>query len=138
MTKKGKQGEYYISNKEMLNELKQYKETKIISENLGLIFLKIATRYSTKDKFCGYTYRDEMISSAIERMIMQVSQFDISRPKPNPFAYFTKVAHNQFLMILNEEKKQHSTKDRYKEYIWNEFSLQQDIEYKEDIKELII
>ena len=67
-----KKSVYYIIKDELRTELEYYKKTKIISEKLGEMILKIAHRYSSKPCFSGYSYRDEFVSEAIYRMIDQL------------------------------------------------------------------
>jgi len=119
MARKPSSIEYYVSNKDMLIELKKYNEENIISNELGIMLRKIAIRYSTRPCFSGYSYKEEMIDSSVERMIEQIDSFNIEKGK-NPFAYFTQIVHNQFLCILNEEKKQHLTKERYRNKVYDD------------------
>jgi DNA-directed RNA polymerase specialized sigma24 family protein len=115
-----KDHELYISKKEMMDELIKYNDSKVISEELGEMFLKIAKRYTSKPNFSGYSYRKDMISEAVYRMCDQVDKFDINHPSANPFAYFTQVAHNQILLLLNKEKKHRIAKENYRQKIWED------------------
>lgn len=107
---------HYINNRHLYEELVKYKEKCAkaaeegkekprIPEYIGECFYKIATRLSTKYRFANYTYRDEMISDAIENCVMVVSGFDPNK-STNPFAYFTQVIRNAFLRRIMKEKKQ--------------------------------
>jgi DNA-directed RNA polymerase specialized sigma24 family protein len=114
---------HYVNNKEMLQELKDYNaqgEDKAISERLGEMFLKIATRYASRPTFYGYSYKEDMIGDAVERMCMQVAKFNPEHPKANPFAYFTMVAHRQFLQTLKREKRQTELRKSYRKKIWDD------------------
>jgi hypothetical protein len=82
-----------------------------IPEYIGECFYKIATRLSTKYRFANYTYRDEMISDAIENCVMVVNGFDPNKSN-NPFAYFTQVIRNAFFRRIMKEKKQQYVKYR--------------------------
>lgn len=125
----------YVSKKEMMDELIKYNETKIISDSLGVMFQKIATRYSSKPNLCGYTYREDMISDAVERMISQIDSFNVNHPAANPFAYFTKVAYHQFWLHLNKEKKFRDLKKKYQTSIWDEVCSNEHIKMKDDSDE---
>ena len=72
--------EHYVDNKrlyaemvEYLNGVKEAEESDSIPpripEYIGECLLKISTRLSTKPNFITYTYRDEIISDAIENSI---------------------------------------------------------------------
>lgn len=78
-----------------------------ISTYIGECVMKIAEKYSTKVNFFSYTYREELIGDAVEKMIEAVvlRKYDpvISQ---NPFAYFSQITWNCFLQRIKEEKKQ--------------------------------
>lgn len=113
---------HYINNKKMYEEFCKYREIvqaakaegrelPRIPEYIGECFYKIATRLSTKYRFANYTYRDEMISDAIENCVMVVNGFDPNKSN-NPFAYFTQVIRNAFFRRIMKEKKQQYVKYR--------------------------
>lgn len=105
------------------------KELPRIPEYIGECFYKIATRLSTKYRFVNYTYRDEMISDAIENCVMVVNGFDPKKSN-NPFAYFTQVIRNAFFRRIMKEKKQTYVKYRsmQKMTIEGGLSLQQEMD----------
>jgi DNA-directed RNA polymerase specialized sigma24 family protein len=117
-TKKG--SELYIDSKEMMQELINYNDTGVISEELGEMFLKLARRYTSKPNFVGYSYRDEMISESVHRMVSQIDKFDVTHPSRNPFAYFTQICYHQVLTMINKEKRQSEIKDNIRTKIWDE------------------
>ena len=131
---------HYINNKKMYEEFCKYrervqaakadgKELPRIPEYIGECFYKIATRLSTKYRFANYTYRDEMISDAIENCVMVVNGFDPNKSN-NPFAYFTQVIRNAFFRRIMKEKKQTYIKYRsmQKMTIDGGLSLQQEMD----------
>lgn len=106
----------YINNKDFYELLKQYKAackeaeknelpTPRITEEIGQSFMMIATKLASKANFSGYTYKDEMISDALENCIVAVHNFDPEKSK-NPFAYFTQIVWYAFLRRIEKEKKQ--------------------------------
>lgn len=101
--------EYYVNNKEFLRLLTEHKqvENKKNWEELGKIFLKIATRYLNKPSFIQYSidWKQDMITESIYLMVLRWKSFDETR-YDNPFAYFTEIAKNavnKFLGDKNEE-----------------------------------
>ena len=58
-TKKG--SALYIDSGQMMQELIKFNDNGVISEELGAMFLMLSTRYTSKQNFVGYSYRDEMI-----------------------------------------------------------------------------
>jgi hypothetical protein len=83
-----------------------------ISNYLGDCFIKIARHLSYKSNFINYSYKDEMISDAIENCLAVVNNFDPAKSK-NPFAYFTQITYFAFIRRIQREKKQLQTKYRY-------------------------
>jgi hypothetical protein len=114
---------HYIDNKEFLAALLAHREkvqqaradgitTPPISNYIGDCFIKIAKHLSYKSNFINYSYRDEMISDAIENCLAVVDNFDPAKSK-NPFAYFTQITFFAFVRRIQREKKQMATKYRY-------------------------
>ena len=106
----------YIDNKEFLKEMVAYRKAVIaakrkgepkprLPEYVGQCFMKIAENLSHKPNFLSYTFRDEMISDAIENCVMYADNFNPAKSK-NPFAYFTQIVYYAFLRRIQREKKQ--------------------------------
>jgi hypothetical protein len=106
---------HYIDNKlfftEMVNykkavrKAKRLKEAKPkLPEYVGKCFMMIAENLSHKPNFLSYTFRDEMISDAIENCVMYADNFDPTKSK-NPFAYFTQIVYYAFLRRIKREKQ---------------------------------
>ncbi len=124
-TKKGSAN--YIDSSQMMQELVDYNNTGIISEELGAMFLKLARRYTSKPNFVGYSYRDEMISESVYRMISQIAKFDVTHPARNPFAYFTQICYHCVLTLINKEKRQAEIKDNIRSKVWAEMCEEENI-----------
>lgn len=118
-----KVGNHYINNPEFLAALNDHKakveeakangkEPPMVSNYLGDCFIKIARHLSYKSNFINYSYKDEMISDAIENCLAVVNNFDPAKSK-NPFAYFTQITFFAFVRRIQREKKQMATKFRY-------------------------
>jgi hypothetical protein len=113
MAKKVKK--HYVDNKKFLEEIVEYKrkcavaaaeglEKPMISEYIGKCIKDIAEHLSTKPLFINYTYRDEMISDAIENCFLYFDNFDPAKSE-NPFAYFTQISYYAFQRRKSNEKK---------------------------------
>lgn len=127
-----KRSVHYVNNKEMAAELRKYKETKEVSELLGNMFLKIAQRYASRPNWYSYSYKDDMISDAVLRMMKYVEKFNPDHPSANPFSYFTMVAHRQFLQTLKKEKKYTETKSSYRTKIWDDLCDEENLEHTKE------
>jgi len=107
---------HYVSNTDLLNAIiehrkavrlakKDKKEAPVLTEYIGTCFLKIAEHLSRKPNFMSYTFREDMISDAVENCIQYVNNFNPMKSK-NPFAYFTQIIYFAFLRRISKEKKQ--------------------------------
>jgi len=107
---------HYVDNKSFYAALVEYKKQKIeaaengmpvprIPEYIGLCIYKIATRLASKGNFVNYSYKEEMISDGIENCINYLHNFDPSKSN-NPFAYFTRILFNAYVLRIQKEKKQ--------------------------------
>lgn len=115
MTKK-RPTNHYIDNKEFLQELKDFKEKKLrfqkegkpeprIPEFLGKKFWLIATKLAESRSFRNYTYKEDMISDAIENILTYYHNFDTEK-YDNPLAYFTQIVYFAFCRRIAREHKQ--------------------------------
>lgn len=98
--------EELVIYKKKCNEAKELGKVKPVASNyIGTCIIDIATHYSYKPSFINYSYKDQMVSDAIEACIKYVSTFDPEQSS-NPFAYFTTTCHRAFLLRIKKEKKQ--------------------------------
>lgn len=113
---KRKRDTHYVNNKDFLDALIVYKrqcadatengkKRPIIPHYIGECFLKIATHYAYRPNWTNYTYKDELISDAVENMSRYVLNFDPEK-STNPFAYFTQITHFAFLRRIKLEKRE--------------------------------
>jgi len=100
----------YVTNKEILPVLSDYKESGIVSEELGQIFYLIARNLSSKGNWSGYTYKEDMVQEAVFTCTKYIKNFDPEKSK-NPFAYITQICHNCFVAYVKKQKKHSNIKD---------------------------
>ena len=116
MTKKAKQSEHYVNNKEFTAAVAEHNAAVVLAKEegrtppqmsnyIGECIYKISTRLSTRPNFINYTYRDEMICDAIENCIQYIRNFNIEKSN-NAFAYITQICYYAFLRRIQKEKKQ--------------------------------
>jgi DNA-directed RNA polymerase specialized sigma24 family protein len=110
---KNPKGKHYVTNKEMITELKKLKKTGVIGERLHLIFYEMAEQIGTKGRFSGYTWIEDMVSDAYLKCCIIAHKFDTERT--NPFGYFTTVIIHYFWDALAGEKKQKNIKDKLRD-----------------------
>lgn len=79
------------------------------SDYIGQCLIAIATKFSftnnNKMSFINYSFKDEMISDAIENCVKALHSFDPDISK-NPFSYFTQVCFFAFIRRIQAEKRQ--------------------------------
>jgi DNA-directed RNA polymerase specialized sigma subunit len=108
--------EHYVNNKQLLEAIIRHREAikfakkhkrkpPLVTEYIGVCFLKIAEHVSRKPNFMSYTFREDMISDAVENCIQYVDNFNPAKYS-NPFAYFTQIIIFAFLRRISKEKKQ--------------------------------
>ena len=120
---------HYVDNKKLFAVMVKYKEAynkhtaaqkkskrtlKVpqIPEYIGECLLMIATRVASKPNFANYTFREDMVSDAIENCILYMHNFDPKKSQ-NPFAYFTQIIHYAFIRRIEREKKHSYIKYKY-------------------------
>lgn len=128
--------EHYVNRQELMKELKKYKKDKVISEELGVMFLKIASKLATKKNFSGYSYKDEFISDAVYRMVTQIDKIDLNHPKCNPFAYLTQICKFKMIAKISAEKRYQEIKESLKSDYIDNFESSEQVYLKKETDDL--
>ena len=114
MTTKKKKN-HYVDNERFLAEIVEYKKQVVVSQEQGLdkprvseyigkcIYL-IAENLSHKPRFMNYSFRDELVSDAIENCFLYFDNFNPAISQ-NPFAYFTQIIYYAFHRRISKEEK---------------------------------
>lgn len=106
---------HYISNKEFTAAIVEYiqscdaaeadgKEAPQIPTAIAKQFIALANKLGSRYNFSGYTFRDEMVSSAIFACCAKIRKFNIAISN-NAFAYFTNVCWRAMVDVINTEEK---------------------------------
>ncbi len=113
---------HYVNSEELRKDLIEFyngpPDTKP-NDKLSIQIMKIAQRLSFSGKFKGYTFREVMVSDAIERMLMAVLKKKYDPLKGNPFAYFTRIAYNSFRAAIKDHNKYAKTIEQYKDVTYD-------------------
>ena len=110
-----KKKKHYVDNEKFLAEIKVYKqqckdaaaaglEKPRISEYIGKCIYLIAENLSHKPRFMNYSFRDELVSDAIENCFLYFDNFNADKYS-NPFAYFTQIIYFAFHRRISKEEK---------------------------------
>lgn len=100
-----------IERKAILKNLTPEESVPQISKYLGECILKIAYNLASKGNFCGYSFKEEMISDGIENCMKYFDKFDPEKSS-NPFSYYTQIIYFAYLRRIAKEKQQHILKHK--------------------------
>lgn len=100
----------YLTNKEMLAELKRCKKKGQMSDMLAKMLQLLCSRYAKKGNFVNYSYNEDMQGYAMMMLVRTWNSFDPDKSS-NPFAFFTQCIKNSFIQYLNQERRQRNVRD---------------------------
>ena len=102
---------HYVRNADLIPAILEAKELGRVTDKLMGMIRKIAEGYSRKSWFIGYSFREDMVSAAVENLVKNALKFDHVRYN-NPFAFYTTAVHRSFLQFLADEKKHRNIRDK--------------------------
>lgn len=102
---------HYVRNADLLPAVIEAKTEGKITDKLIRMIQLIAERYSRKSWFIGYSFREDMVSSAVENLCKNALKFNHEK-YANPFAFYTTAIHNSFLQFMADEKKHRNIRDK--------------------------
>lgn len=100
---------HYIKNKEFYEAIVAWYDSGKEEVPLYLVkaIIQICERLGTKSNFRGYSWIEDMVSAAKEVCFIALANKKFNPKRyDNPFAYFSMVAHNEFVKMINSEKKE--------------------------------
>lgn len=101
----------YVNNKEIMEEMRKYKESGKISERLGEVYYLIAMNLSNRSNYIGYTWKDDMVAEAVLTCVKYCKNFDPDK-SDNPFGYISKICNNAFLTYIKKQNRHGDIKQR--------------------------
>lgn len=108
MAKARRGDNHYVKNSEFYDALDTWYKSgsERIPDKITLAIMQICERLGKKGNFCNYTYRDDMVASAISVCFVAVKckKFNTDAPQKNPFAYFTQIAYNEMVRMIKAER----------------------------------
>lgn len=107
-----KEDRYYLTNKDILEELKNSKENGRATENLGKMFLTLSEKMTMNKHFVRYgsDIKADLVSCGVLALCKSYNKFDPEKSN-NPFGYFSMVTFNAFLQYLNSHYKHKNLKN---------------------------
>ena len=136
-----KQRNDYIDCNELHSEMKAYKDTGVISERLGQLFITITDHILGHSNFRNYTQavREEMKSYALLLLIKYSHNCDAyERDARQVFNYLSTVTFNAFKQVLQKYYKQQNLKREletmYLQMLSNQFGIDVKNDYLENFE----
>jgi len=100
-----KKKENYVDPEVFKNQIVTFYKTNLLTNDLGKAIHDIANRLGFMPNFINYTYKEEMVGDAIEKMLKALWNKKYEVEKGNPFSYYTKIAFNAFCNRIKKEKR---------------------------------
>lgn len=113
-----KKKENYVDPEIFKKQIIQFYDDGIMTNELGKSVSDIANRLGFATNFINYTYKEEMIGDAIEKMLKALWNKKYNPNKGNPFSYYTKIAFNAFCNRIKKEKKARETITAYQNDVY--------------------
>lgn len=102
---------HYLTNATLLPVVLEAKAQGKMTDELAKCLMLIAERFSRHPRFVGYPYRDELIATAMEKLVVSWDKFDPTfSDNPNPFSYYTQCFYNEFRGYCRMEKAEQDLK----------------------------
>lgn len=131
--------QYYVDPIELHNELKNYKQTNQMSDNLGNIFITMCKRILNHSNFKNYSkeLKEDMSGHAYMLICRYVHNCDPDiRTAKQCFNYVSTIIFNAFKQVLIQHYKQENIKRDIMKKKQQEFSEMYGVVVKEDQFEL--
>jgi hypothetical protein len=100
----------YINNSVLLPEMIRAKELGRVTDELAVMYMKIAERYSMSKNFVTIPFREDMVSAGVLNLLKNGLKFNPERSN-NPFSYLTQCLYHSFLQVIADEKDQRDIRD---------------------------
>ena len=100
----------YVRNSELLPAVIEAKQLGRVTDKLIRMIQMIATRYSLKHNFVGYSFREDMVSAAVMNLCNNALKFNPEKSS-NPFSFYTTAIYHSFLQYMADEKKHRNIRD---------------------------
>jgi DNA-directed RNA polymerase specialized sigma subunit len=110
----------YVDNKTLYTAIVKYKTLQQdalesgsppprMPDTIGLAIMEMSRRMATKSNFSGYSFREDMVSDAIENGVSAIESFNPDK-SDNPFGYLAITIYYAFLRRIQKEKRNLYTK----------------------------
>jgi DNA-directed RNA polymerase specialized sigma subunit len=123
-----KKKEHYLNNKNILAAWTRSIELGRVTDELGRMFLLLATKLTNHRRFVRYPFKEDLVSAGALACVNAWQNFNPTFSQyPNPFAYFSSIVWNAFVAFVKKEYAQSNTKNAMK----IEYGLEPDHGYQD-------
>jgi hypothetical protein len=132
---RGKKNEYYVQPAQFEKLIQDAYDSGVMSDPLCESIMKIAHKLSFSPNFINYSYREEMVGDAIEKMVIAIRN-KVYKYNPakvgkngaagNGFMYFSKIAYHAMVNRIKLEKKNRDAIENYKEELFEKIMRESD------------
>lgn len=103
---------HYVSNAQLLEAFYEAKEAGKLTDRLAKYLMLVAERYSYHPWFARYSFREDMVATAIVNLCANWHKFNPEKQEnPNPFSYYTTACYRSFLSFLDAENEERDIRD---------------------------
>lgn len=106
---------------------KLVRDSKNAYDICGLQLYKMVKGLSNNGRFSGYTWKEEMISDALLKLVKALDgkKYDFSK-NFNPFSYFNTIGWREFIARIKIENKKNKTMDDYRKFKFDDICSDQE------------
>jgi hypothetical protein len=102
----------YVTSAQLLEEFYASKAQGKLTNKMAKYLMMVAERYSYHPWFAGYSFREDMVCTAVVNLCVNWHKFNPEKQEiPNPFSYYTTACFRSFLSYLDAEKKERDIRD---------------------------
>ena len=103
---------HYVTNAQLLEAFYEAKAANKLTDRMAKYLMLVAERYSYHPWFAGYSFREDMVCTAVVNLCANWHKFNPEKQEiPNPFAYYTTACYRSFLSYLDSERKERDIRD---------------------------
>jgi hypothetical protein len=103
---------HYVTNAQLLEEFHVSKAAGKLTDKMAKYLMMVAEKYSYHPWFAGYSFREDMVCSAVVNLCANWHKFNPEKQEnPNPFSYYTTACYRSFLSYLDAERKERDIRD---------------------------
>lgn len=103
---------HYVTNAQLLEAFHEAKAAGKLTDRLAKYLMMVAEKYSYHPWFAGYSFREDMVCSAVVNLCANWHKFNPEKSEnPNPFSYYTTACYRSFLSYLDAERTERDIRD---------------------------